>query len=469
MSKCKNCGADLPENGKFCTTCGTKVEAEPVVAAPVQEYAMPEQNSEVNKEKKPVNKKLFIIIGAAVLALIIIIVVAVCISNVIKKKKAIEAKTIDFKEEYLNVVFDGYDTLGTVSVTLNREEFQKEAYTAMGYGKNSKSDRASEDYLELIYAIDIQYEAKDASNGDEIVVKIVPDKKAIKKVGKDGVIFKETEFTFTVEGLKSVVKYNPFDDIEVTLKGKNGDVTFTYSYNGDYDYIYNSSFEYSQKYYLSKGDTVTLTLEQYYIDKLLENGVLVTQKENKYTVDKCDEYISSIDKISSDLLSTMKDRSESEIEDEYDGYFYDLELDSTEYLGMYLFYNDKASHAYLVYKGTVSEDGTEDSHDPINVYMAVKHTDLLAKADGTQSSYSYPSFVYNSEYMEDVDASVYGYLFEDALYTRIFDSYNSNEYDYEISGELDDFSKYDDIVGDEDLEEDTEEESEEESEEETEE
>ena len=142
MSKCSNCGAELPENMKFCTTCGAKVE-EQVVAAPVQEqpvepvqeqpansvYSMPAQPvNEVAKEKKPINKKLFMIIGAAVLALIVIIVVAVVVSNIVKNKKAIEAKTIKFEEDFLEVTFEGYDTLGTAKVQINRDEFKKTAY-----------------------------------------------------------------------------------------------------------------------------------------------------------------------------------------------------------------------------------------------------------------------------------------------------------------------------------------------------
>lgn len=39
MAYCKNCGADLPESGSFCTSCGAKIEAE----APVESAAVPVQ------------------------------------------------------------------------------------------------------------------------------------------------------------------------------------------------------------------------------------------------------------------------------------------------------------------------------------------------------------------------------------------------------------------------------------------
>ncbi len=34
MAFCKNCGAELPEGGKFCVKCGQKVEEPQVSAVP---------------------------------------------------------------------------------------------------------------------------------------------------------------------------------------------------------------------------------------------------------------------------------------------------------------------------------------------------------------------------------------------------------------------------------------------------
>lgn len=488
MSKCSNCGAELPENGKFCTSCGTKVEqvaaapvvepaAEPVAeaaatetaatAAPVQEpvnsaYSMPTQPAA--KEKKPVNKKLFIIIGAAVLALIMVIVVAVVISNIVKNKKEIEAKTIKFKEEFIEVTYDGYNSMGTVKVQINRDEFKSTAYKAMGYGKNSKSDKAAEEYLELIYGIDFQVDKTNVSNGDEVTIKVVADKEVMDDVD---VILKDVEFKVTVEGLVDVTMYDPFNDIEIVLSGFDGDVYFDWNYTGSYNALDDYSFSCNDRYYHSIGDTVTLTIDEDDVEYLLRNyDVMVTVTEKTYTIDKANKYITSIDEIDEDTLDSMKDDAEEEMEDEYDGYFYDCNLDSYEYLGMYLFdeIDGDDNYAYLVYEGIVSSD--DDEFDPVTVYMAVKFSDLTDKIDGTQSYYSYPTFVYNTEDIEGTYDYIYGFLSERDLFEEIYAEHDSEDYTFEITEDLTDYSQYDEEVEDEETDEDSEEVFEEDSDEE---
>lgn len=456
MSKCSNCGAELQEGLKFCTTCGAKVE-EVVAAAPVQEepvnsaYTMPTQPvNEVAKEKKPFNKKIFIIIGAAVLALIVIIVVAVVISNIFKKKKAIEEKTIKFEEDFLEVIFEGYDTMGTAKVQINRDEFQKTAYKAMGYGKNSKSDKAAEDYLDLIYGIDIQVDKKDLSNGDVITVKVVADKDAMDDVD---VILKDAEFTFTVEGLEELERYNPFDDLTVTYSGLDGSVDAYWSYYSySYD-IYSYCFSSSGYTNLSIGDKFTITFDDEYVDDLLEDGILITETSKTYTIESADHYITSIDDISSSMLEDIKENAEAEIEDQYDYYYYDCELDSYEYLGMYLVYaNDgSSSTSYVIYKGLVSSD--YDDFEPVYAYMAVKTAYLFEDAEGDQSCSSYPSFWYNTETIPGTYDYVYGFLNEKDLFDDIYNDYSETYYSFDFSGDVTDYSDYEEEESEEYFEE----------------
>lgn len=500
MAFCNNCGAELPEGGKFCTKCGTKVEAVPV-AAPVQEtvevtaqpqetvenvasentvnqaqeqppmyempqpspYGMPQgseqsvaygmpQGSEqsvpygmpqqpVNKEKKPVNKKLIIIIAAAALALIIIIIVAIVIANVIKTKKEIAAKTIKFTEEFLEVEYSGYDGFGEATIYIDRNEFKPVAYEAMGYDEDSKSSKAADKFIDLIYGIAIDVSETTAlTNGQEITVKIIADEEEMEDVD---VILKDVEIKLTVSGLKDVVKYNPFDDIEVSTSGLDGEVRVSWEYVGSNDYLSTYSFDIDNSKNLSVGDKFTISLDEYYVESMLEyDGIMITETEKTFTVESADHYLSKFEEISDSMLESMKKDAEAEIEDGYDGSYSDVTLDSYEYYGAYVMKGIDDSWStydnviYLIYKGVVSSD--DDEFDPVDVYLPVRFCYIMERADGTQEYDDYVSFDSNYERVDGTYEYVYGYLDEEDMFNEY---YNTDKYSYDFAGKVKDFSK----------------------------
>lgn len=498
MAFCNNCGAELPEGGKFCTKCGTKIEAVP--AAPVAEPAAPEQDNtvpvqdntvnndqntvnqaaeqppvyempqgmpqpsiyempqgapqsspydmsqsapqqQVKKEKKPVNKKLIIIIAAAVLALIIIIIVAIVIANVIKTKKEIAAKTIKFTEEFLEVEYSGYDGYGEATIYIDRDEFKPVAYKAMGYDEDSKSSKASDKFIDLIYGITVEVsETTDLTNGQELTVKIIADKEEMEDVD---VILKDVEFKLTVSGLEEVEKYNPFDDIEVTTSGIDGEVRASWEYVGSNDYLSTYSFDIDNSRNLSIGDTFTISLDEYYVESMLEyDGIMITETKKTYTVESADHYLSKFEEISDSTLEAMKEDAEAEIEDTYSYEYLDVTLDSYEYYGAYVMRGIDSSWStydnvvYLIYKGTVSSD--DDEFDPVEIYLPVRFYYVMENADGTQEYDSYVSFDSNYERIEGTYEYAYGYFDEEEMFNEY---YNTDKYSYDFAGNVKDFSK----------------------------
>ncbi len=511
MAFCNNCGAELPEGGKFCTKCGTKVETAPAAeSAPVVEsvvpetvenaapetvenmanqateeppvyempqgmpqpspYEMPQDMPQPSpygvpqaapqtdkKEKKPVNKKLIIIIAAAALALIIIIVAAIIIANVIKTKKEIAAKTIKFTEEFLQIDYYGYDGFGEASISIDRDEFKPVAYEAMGYDEDSKSSKASDKFIDLIYGINIEVSEKtNLSNKQEITVNITADEDVLEDVD---VILKDVELKLTVKGLEKVEEYNPFNDIEVTTSGIDGDVWASWKYVGNKEYLSTYSFDADNYSDLSVGDTFTITLDDYYVDVMLEDyGVLITETEKTYTIESADHYISTFDEISDDLLASMKEDAEAEIDDYYSSDYLDVTLDSYEYYGAYVLrgidssWNTYDNVVYLIYKGKVSSD--DEEFDPVTVYLPVRFYYVMELADGTMEYDDYILFDSNYDRVEDTYEYVYGYLDEEEMFNEY---YNEGKYSYDFAGNVKDFTKeeVDESVEDETTEDET--------------
>lgn len=446
---CGICGAKAEEGDKFCIKCGAKLTQEintETVQMPV--YEMPEppkpeeqlntndNASQVQKPKK--SKKIFIIIGAIALFVIIFIVALVFIIKSSINKKITEAKTIDFKMEYIDIEFSGYDSVGVANVEFN-DEFKDDALVALGFDEDeADSEEAKRAIMDLIYALDVDFNKKARlSNGDKVKITITADKDDLDELD---VIFDEVTIEVTVTGLEKSNEMNPFDYLTVITEGFDGNVTVKWEYTGDNEFINTYSFDCSDCWNLSIGDTITITFDEYDQEYLLgQQGIILTQTEMTYTVKDADKYISEYDDIDADIIKEIKKMCETEIEDKYDMAYVSFELESYEYYGAYLLTNKSVignkSVLYMIYKGTIVSKN--DDFDPVTVYIPVSTYDLIQRVDGTQEfdnrAYVDLQFSYvNGEFGN----YVYGYLSEKDLFEE---KCNFDDYTVDLAGKVIDF------------------------------
>lgn len=447
---CGICGTKVEEGDKFCIKCGAKLAQENAtepVAMPV--YEMPEPpkpaesvntNDNASQGQKPKkSKKIFIIIGAIVLFIIVLVIALFFIIKSYLNKKEIEAKTIEFKMEYIDIEFSGYNTAGVVNVKFN-DEFKKDALIVLGYDEDeADSKEAKRTVMDLIYALDIDVDKKTGlSNEDKVVISITADKDELEDLD---VIFEDITLDYVVVmGLEGSNEINPFDFITVETEGFNGQVTVDWEYTGSNEYISKYSFECDKSWNLSIGDSFTIVFDEYEQQYLLENhGIILTQTEKTYKVEDADKYISEFDDIDSKIIDAIKEECEAEIEDEYDAKYLNFELESFEYYGSYLLTNKTVvgnqSILYMIYEGTIVDK--EDEFDPVTVYIPVSAYDLIQRVDGKQEVDEDVYVDMKFSYVEgELGHYVYGYTSEKTLFEAKCDF---DTYEVDLAGKVVDF------------------------------
>lgn len=113
---------------------------------------------------------------------------------------------------------------------------------------------------------------------------------------------------------------NPFDCIEVTFQGTDGEgeVVLETKSAGEIDANY-IDFVISKKNYLLQGETITVTATS--------DRYLLTEKERIYTVEGLDEYLTDLEGIPTEALEMIHLRAESALE---------LNLESSKEAGFFL-------------------------------------------------------------------------------------------------------------------------------------
>ncbi len=397
----------------------------------------------VQKQKKPVNVKLIVIISAAVFAVIAVIVAVVVFMNI--KKRTINL------DKYITIEYDGYETIGTAYASLDETKLLEAVMHAQG--KKSVSDvydllsvgnsRYYENLYDLFDSIEVEAEPIEGlSNGDTVTVTVTYDSSLMKK---NKVRFKKTTKTFTVEGLEEVTEVNPFDDISLTFNGTSPNGYVYYDNSSDIDEVRWATFEFDKDDALANGDTITLTVSDDSIEYAIENGYKFTETSKEYTVEGLEAYVTSTDELTDDVLKLLKADAEEEIEDAYYWYDDDVALSDIKYQGYYLLVNKDLDTYYninalfTVYTATLTS--LDNEFETQTVYLAVELDDILLKSDGSVDHN------YSVQIVGDITVPGHYYTLDGCLnaadmYGAIV-TYNEDSYDSYTSDELPDYSKAD--------------------------
>ncbi len=199
---CEKCGAKLPDDAKFCESCGISTEPKaPSAPSPF-----------LTALKKFFSKKRNVIISAVTLFLLIAIIVTVAII-------ASQPKKI-YVDDYFHVVFKGVDESGRAYIEISEAEQEK----LVSLNKKLFGEQADEEsifkYIEA--SLDIpSNKISTLKNGDTVKLKLNIDKSINEKTGGKYKFILRNQ-TVTVKGLYKKTTLNLLDYIQPSFKGYNG-------------------------------------------------------------------------------------------------------------------------------------------------------------------------------------------------------------------------------------------------------
>lgn len=446
MKFCKYCGNQLEDDAMFCDSCGKQQSSNPVPApapqaAPINaghpvKKVTPGAAGGVNRVKSSGSgsgsktKEIAIIAVVAILLIGGIIAISVFRSN----KAAIDM------EKYVNIETSGFDGSGTIRMDVMRDEitdFIEENYQKL----------EEDEVYKIVNSIDVKpSKTEKLSNGEEITIKVKYNSKYLEekkvKIAKD-----EWTHKFGENDFEPIKEIDPFDekyvtvdfsgvapDVEVRINASqiNSDIG-TLSYETDYNY--GSP--------LSVGDSITVSCRNGE-DRLLERGYKLTRKENTYTVSQedVDQYVSSLDMIDEDTLSSMRKEAEDIINSKIAGKE-DVSYNGPKYEGMAILDRKKTNgyysgdnKVYLIYSidwTSESDPNTDDGKvtyfEPITTYIPIMFSKVIKYRDGKIDWGNVDKYISNNDIRSSWYDYLIGYKDSDTMFTEIIRKKTDN-YDY---------------------------------------
>ena len=403
---CKNCGEKFKDDAAFCEKCGTAVKKPVAQTANVKDNAteskatVTENVSNKAPDVKEVNnvpnavggtkdsgskKNRNKILGIGVIAAVVLILVLV----IFKKP------TIDMNK-YIEVEFDGYDGVGSVHVTIDWKQMEKDYGDKLKIGKLSKEEKSAigllgvdQDEIAFMYLQDcIDYSVSQntgLSNGDTVNLEWDIDTEGIEEYLN--VKIKATDKEYKVTNLEEVDLFDPFEYItlEYTGTAPNGYAEVKKDNNEEMMNYFNVSV--SNNSNLSNGDKITVTMSINMTESNFANkfGCLPSEQEKEYEVSGLPGYITATSEIPEETMAKMKKQSEDIILGSTADWNKESKLAGVEYIGNY-FITPKGTNygcynkIYLVYKvnATITREmqDTTTSQD-VTYYYGVAFSNLM--------------------------------------------------------------------------------------------
>lgn len=300
--------------------------------------------------------------------------------------------------DYLEVNYEGYDTIGVASSHFDFEKMIKDNPEAFGIEATPTDKKIMKIQNEFEGVIDGSL-SKDTelSNGDSISYKwevSMTDKLSEKY--KVEFVYEDTDFK--VESLDEAETFDPFENLDITFSGisPNGSA----SLKGSIDAVPSLYFEADKTSGLKNGDIVKVTLDCYGDDiesYCIQYGKIPTVLEKEFTVEGLSAYVSAIDEIPEDMQEKMKNQAMDSFTAESAKWAEGNTLESAEFIGYYFltpkegFSSYTNNELYCVYKMTanvtgITEDNMEEEQTGQEVYYTYyRYSDIMLLEDGTCS------------------------------------------------------------------------------------
>lgn len=351
---CSNCGKELKEGAAFCTECGAPVKKVQPATAEAPKMAPPVQGQQGPQPGMPKRsssgKTLGIILGCVGAAAVLLIAI---VAALLLRKPRVNLN------KYLDVSFEGYDTVGTAYYVFDTTRFNEDFGRKIKYNGNRRSGASQMLLNECVTgSLDV---SRGLSNGDEIVFEWDCNDDIAKETY--GCILKYKDTTYTVSGLKVAETFDPFEGIDVSFDGIAPDGHASGVFNTEEMMYRTLSFAFDQNSGLDNGDEVTLRVTDFEQQSRVESfittyGKIPSPLEKTYTVEGLRSYVRRAEEIPEDLLERMKHQAEdvvrAQVAQNYDQRY--LNTEKAEYQGYYLLTpkkeNEYGNYIYVVYAVT---------------------------------------------------------------------------------------------------------------------
>ncbi len=298
---------------------------------------------------------------------------------------------------YLDITYSGYDTVGVASYTFDMEKCIKENPKAFGVKGEASDNDIMKIALDLDNAVDGKLDkSTELSNGDTInYIWNVNLTESLKE--KYPVEFVYEDVSVDISTLDKAEAFDPFANLKITYGGiaPNG----TLNISGKVDGMSDLYFSADKTSNLKNGDMVTVTVDAYsgnVIDYCAKYGKIPSSVEKEYTVEGLSSYVAAIEEIPDDILEKMKNQALDVIKADAAGWSKDNSLDKAECIGYYFlspkegFSTSYNNIIYAVYKVTANITGTKENSDQEETvketyYTCYTYSNIMVLDDGTCS------------------------------------------------------------------------------------
>lgn len=410
-----------------------------------------------NTAAKPAPKKskgfnpLFIIIPVAAAFLLLVGIVIAVLSY---KPK------VDLNE-YVTVTYSGYSSVGTADYEFDYLRFNEDYADKIKFSSKARKDlyfgsKATLYPTDFLATCGINgYLDNDTSlsNGDTVTfVWDITDEEleVIKKYFRVRLKYEDIETVVT--GLEEVPTFDPFDGVNVTYEGMDGNGTARIDLSEAKTVLNSYEYSFDNASGLSNGDTVTLRIGNSYSSKddMIRQYIATYDKapssfEKEFKVEGLSKYVESADDIPKDMMDKMIEQTKSAMEAKHASEFSDTDnyTYGTTYIGYY-FIVSKAkpgeyspyNKLYIVFRNdlTVTDEDTGESSSYVS-YSYCGYQNIMILGDGVCSvDLQDYEFVYERTQIDDYTTwswpELYGYKNIDSMFNNLI-AVNVDRYSYE--------------------------------------